>query len=993
MIFKTPAMRLSIALALLIVNLLIVADQIGLIPDASESALELRKGLSESLALQFASAAEKGELNTIRNTLRAVVDRNKDIRSAAIRTDNGNLIALVGEHLANWKPPVDGKSTPTHVHVPVYRNDEKWATVEIRFAPFWAGNTGIVLASSFVELLIFIGLSSFICYFLVIKRTLRELDPTAVIPKRVQKAFDALHEGVLILDKDEQIVMANHSFAAFFGKSPETMLGLKGSELGWLNCKTSEQVRQLPWLRVLQDDREHIGASLSLLDNQGRKIKLAVNVTVLTDNAGSSRGTLLTFDDITQLEEKNFELNNMLEKLQSANDEIQVKSQELETLANRDPLTLCLNRRSLAQYFDKLFTQAKADGGHLSCMMLDIDFFKSVNDRFGHATGDQVIKAVADVLKTCTRESDLVGRYGGEEFCVVLPTLALDTAVKIAERIRQAIEKSSCSGVKITASLGVATIESNANTPDELINQADKALYAAKKSGRNRVIIWGQDSGAVADVESGPETPEPVVQPGQSTPMDTDQAQLQRRVMELEGLLEKRTLEIEHYEMYDLKTGLPTRSLFEDRIAHEIARGKRKNYLVAVLSLTIDTIKRVHETIGRKVAGQLVKACGHRLNDVIRENIDTVAVFDNVKGMSTVSLINEMEFGILLTDIQQVDHVTWVMKRLLDSFDKPFTIKGHEIYTSAYFGVSIFPHDGQTVEALYSSATNACSYAQKLNGNDRYLFASEDLNNKAANQLKIENSLHEAIENDELQLHYQPKIDSATQQIAGFEALLRWQSGRLGFVPPDKFIPVAEQSGLINRIGDWVIYTACRQLRSWMDSGLAVKPIAVNISGVQLRQQNLARRIGHILDEFNLDKRLFEIELTESSLVTTDDKPYAVLNQIKDMGIRVTMDDFGTGYSSLSYLRKIPLSCLKIDRSFIFDLNKNENADKLVASIVSMAHELGLDVVAEGVEEKHQADHLAALGCEYLQGYYFSRPVPHDEIVDMLQKQPMALAS
>jgi EAL domain-containing protein (putative c-di-GMP-specific phosphodiesterase class I) len=296
------------------------------------------------------------------------------------------------------------------------------------------------------------------------------------------------------------------------------------------------------------------------------------------------------------------------------------------------------------------------------------------------------------------------------------------------------------------------------------------------------------------------------------------------------------------------------------------------------------------------------------------------------------------------------------------------------------------------VEELYSSATNACSYAQKLERNDRYLFASKDLNDKAAKQLRIENSLHEAIENDELQLYYQPKIDSATGLIAGFEALLRWQSKRLGFVPPDQFIPIAEQSGQIIKIGEWVLYTACRQLSTWMDLGLKVHPIAVNLSGVQLRQQNLASRIAQILIEFDLDPSLLEIELTESSLVTTNDQPYAILKKIQGMGIRVTMDDFGTGYSSLSYLRKIPLSCVKIDRSFIFDLNKDENADKLVASIVSMAHELGFEVVAEGVEEKYQADHLIALGCEYLQGYYFSRPIPHDEAEKMMQNQPMALA-
>ena len=539
--------------------------------------------------------------------------------------------------------------------------------------------------------------------------------------------------------------MANTFFSGMFGKSPAAMIGLKGSELGWLECQSPKQVNRLPWFKVMEAGEEHKGASLSLLNSHGSKIKLAVNVAMVTDNAGKCRGTLVTFDDITQLEEKNFRLSYMVKKLRRAKAEIETKSQELETLANFDPLTLCLNRRSLAKKFDPLFTRAKAGGAHLSCLMLDIDFFKSVNDNYGHATGDQVIKAVADALKTSTRDTDLVGRYGGEEFCVVLPDLFLDKAVEIAERIRQVIEKKPCSGVNITISLGISCLESNTNKADELINQADKALYAAKKSGRNRVVTWGKDFDPVTQVDDDAKLLQEV---SQSPTIDTDQ--LQRRVQELEGQLEKRTLELEHYEMYDFKTGLPTRSLFENRIGHEIARGKRKNYLVAILSMSIDTIKRVRETLGHRAAEQLVKACGHRINDVLRENIDMVAVIENFKGMSTVSLLNQTEFGILLTDIKQVDHVTWVMKRMLDAFEKPFQIKGNEIYTSAYFGVSIFPHDGETVDELYSNATNACSYAQKIKGKDRYLFSSPSLNEMAVDQLKIENSLHEAIANDEL---------------------------------------------------------------------------------------------------------------------------------------------------------------------------------------------------------------------------------------------------
>jgi PAS domain-containing protein len=253
MILKTPAMRLSIALVLLTVNLLFLANFIGFVPDVSESVSEMRKGLSESLAVQFCAVAEKGEFQIIQNTLRSVVERNEDIRSAAIRTKDGKLIALAGEHLAHWKTPADGKSTPTHVRVPVYRKGEKWATVEIRFAPLWTGILAGGFSNSFVGLLLFVGISSLICYFFVIKRTLRELDPSAVIPERVQKAFDVLQEGVLILDEKEQIVMTNIAFAEMVGRPPKTLIGLKGSELGWLDCQDLKQIGQWPWTSLLQD--------------------------------------------------------------------------------------------------------------------------------------------------------------------------------------------------------------------------------------------------------------------------------------------------------------------------------------------------------------------------------------------------------------------------------------------------------------------------------------------------------------------------------------------------------------------------------------------------------------------------------------------------------------------------------------------------------------------------------------------------------------------
>ena len=982
MILKSPTMRLSLALVLLLLNLLFLANLLGFLPDKAKGTLELRKGLSESLALQFSTAADQGEMQLIQNTLRAVVERNEDIRSAAIRTVDGKLLALAGEHLAHWKPQSDGKSTPTHVLVPVYRQGKKWATVEIRFAPLWTSNWLQGFTNSFIGLLLFLGLSSFLCYYFVIKRTLRELDPSAVIPERVQKAFDVLQEGVLILDEKEHILMANKAFAKLFGKSPKALMGLKGSELGWADCHTKKQVAQLPWLKVLLEKEEQKSASLRLLDNVGNEIKLTATAARVTDNSGNCRGSLVTFDDITQLEEKNFALGELVEQLQLSKEEIQYKSEELEFLANRDPMTLCLNRRSLDRQFEELFTKAKLEGKQLSCIMLDIDLFKLVNDRFGHSTGDQVIKAVADVLRGFTSDIDLVGRYGGEEFCVVLPDQDLENGMKIAERIREDIEQNPCGGVKITVSMGVSSLEQKSIKPEELINQADKALYAAKRSGRNLVIRWGDKASlnsAIAPITNQQDT---------STAGDgTSQHLLQRRVKELEGLLEKRTREFEHFEMYDIQTGLPTRSLFEDRIAHEIARSKRIDTLVVVLSMTIDTIKRVYESMGYGAAEQLVKSCGSRLNDVLREDLDTVTVLEDEKGKNSISLINQAEFGILLTDIKQIDHVTWVLKRLQSAFDKPFTIKKQEMFVNTFIGISIYPHDGETVEDLYSSAVSACSHVQKLNTKKRYMFATHDINAMAAQQLLIESNLHTAIDNDELQLHFQPLVETTKGRIVKFEALLRWHNDQLGSVPPDSFIQVAEMSGQIDKIGDWVLYHACKQLRSWLDDGIAVESIAVNLSGVQLRQRNLVHRIEEIMQQFNLESHHLEIELTESSLINSSDASFTVLGQLKELGIRIIIDDFGTGYSSLAYLRKIPLSGVKIDRSFVMEIGKDKNTETLIASIVSMAHGLGLEIVAEGVEEQFQADHLSALGCEYLQGYLFGKPVPHVEIPALMERE------
>ncbi|MCP4748651.1 MAG: diguanylate cyclase [Desulfobacteraceae bacterium] len=988
--FRLPAVRLSIVLTILTVNLLFMADMIGLVPNQSETILNARKSLSESLAIQFSSAAERGDLYSIQSILRFVSERHESIRSAAVRTNTGDgkLIAYAGEHLKHWKKFPGDKSTPTHIQVPVYRKGAKWATVEIRFAPIWSEGLAGGFLQSFTGLLLFIGLTGFICTFFILKRSFRELDPSRAIPERVQKAFDVLQEGVLFLNDNGQIVMANKSLANLLNTVPSAIIGVKASGLGWLNVQTGQQTGKLPWDSILSDGLEKKNASLSMKNHLDHKIKLAVNAAKIGDHHGNCCGCIVTFDDITQLEEKNFELNDLVEKLEQSHEEIQVKSQELKFLANRDPLTLCLNRRAFGIKLDKAFEKSKTDKTPLSCLMVDIDHFKSVNDRYGHATGDEVIKKVAMTLKTVTSEKNFVSRYGGEEFCIVLPDENSAQAAKIAEQIRKTIESEPCSGVNVTVSIGVSCLENNPAGPDVLVNQADKALYVAKEGGRNQVIEWAKTKDVLEkDSDTDKALMDQAFALNNKTCGAMDQAQLQKRVKELEGLLAKGRLELDHYKMYDIKTGLPTRNLLEDRIAREISRSKRNDTLTIVLSISIDTIKRIEETLGHRAANQLLKACANRLNDYLREDIDTVAVVSGVDEGSAVSLMRECEFGILLTDIKQSDNVTWVTKRLLEAFYQPFQVKDQQVYLSAFAGVGMYPHDGETAEELYNSAVTACRLAKKQNCSSRYLFSSKNINDRSVKHILMENCLRSAIKQNEMHLVYQPLVKPVSGKVSGFEVFLRWQSEKLGKVPPEQFLPIAENSGQINEIGEWVLQEACLQLKQWLIAGLPVDFVSVNISGMQLQKQNLTDRISAILRKFNLKPNQLEIELTETALMDCLDKSLKVLHQISGMGTRISLDDFGTGYSSLTYLRTIPLSRLKIDSTFIKDIGKDKNAEKLIASIISMSHGLGLEVAAEGVEKQFQADFLKNLKCDFLQGNYFGHPVSAGQAMNYLKAE------
>ena len=493
MIRLSTTVRLSFGLVLLTISILFTADMIGLIPNRSKAVIFERERICESLAVYYSVAAQKDDIATILNAVQILVQRYDDILSAAIRRKDGIVMVASKDHDKHWKNASEDHSTPTHVRVPIYKGDIAWGNVEVSFLPIQRKGILYIWDNTLVKLFGFIILVGFVLYRFFLSRTLRHLDPSSVVPPRVKSALDSLVEGVVLTDQHDRIVLANTAFAEKVGKSTSSLLGHKTSEMKWIIPKSEVEMNDFPWLKAINEKQSQTGVRLELPDQRGsRRLVFMVNSTPILDGYGKCRGSLATFDDVTQVEEKSEQLRIMLEKLEISRSEIQRKNKELEFLATHDPLTNCLNRRALFERLKADFSAARRYGHDLSCIMFDIDHFKSVNDTYGHAAGDEVLKGISKTLKATKRDSDTVGRYGGEEFCVILPHTDINGAIETAERFRMAIESSDFSGIQVTSSFGVSSISFGAGKESEIVDQADKALYIAKEKGRNRVISWEQ---------------------------------------------------------------------------------------------------------------------------------------------------------------------------------------------------------------------------------------------------------------------------------------------------------------------------------------------------------------------------------------------------------------------------------------------------------------------------------------------------------------------
>lgn len=436
---------------------------------------------------------------------------------------------------------------------------------------------------------------------------------------------------------------------------------------------------------------------------------------------------------------------------------------------------------------------------------------------------------------------------------------------------------------------------------------------------------------------------------------------------------------LQYQAFHDLLTGLPNRTLFNEQLSTALANAQRHEHMMAVMFLDLDRFKNINDILGHAIGDQLLQGFAERLRGSIRSG-DTVARWGGD------------EFTILLPQINNAEEVTKVAQRILQDLKPAFELNNNNLHISSSIGIALYPQDGEDSESLLRKA-DAALYLTKAQGRNNYQFYSPMMTSKASILLKLENLLHYALDQEEFLIYYQPQVNIQTGEISGMEALLRWKHPELGLVSPGQFIPLAEETGLIIPIGEWAIKAVCAQNKIWQQSGLPPIRVAVNLSARQFQQPNLVTMVAQILKETRLDPRWLELEITETTMMQNVDFAKRAMQDFQQMGVHISIDDFGTGYSSLGYLKKFPFHKLKIDRSFVNELQNNPKDTAIISTVITLGKGLNLTVVAEGVETKQQLKLLRNLKCEVIQGYYFSQPMKAEDATKFLFGQDSYLTS
>ncbi|MFZ2306319.1 MAG: EAL domain-containing protein [Rhodoferax sp.] len=422
----------------------------------------------------------------------------------------------------------------------------------------------------------------------------------------------------------------------------------------------------------------------------------------------------------------------------------------------------------------------------------------------------------------------------------------------------------------------------------------------------------------------------------------------------------------------DPLTGLPNRALFREVLGQTLQRAEREQTQFALLFIDLDNFKTINESLGHSLGDQLLVEASKRLKELLPD-------------VNTLARVGGDEFYIVFSHSEGMPWIDLIAQRMIDALARPFALNGNSVYVGASAGIALYPNDGKDAETLQSHA-DAALHQAKLRGRGILHFFSAEMSGRAKERLTLEADLRRSVEQNELRVHYQPQVDLISGEVVGLEALVRWQHPLRGLIPPGEFIPLAEESGYVVQLGDWVLRTACRQIRQWSDAGLKLRQVAVNVSAVQLSRGHLLATVKAALQETGIAPEQLELEITESCVMLDREKSFQSLADLKALGVRLSIDDFGTGYSSLAYLQQLEVHKLKVDMAFVRDMTTNSNNASIVKAVIALGHSLGLEIIAEGVETSGQARQLRTLQCDVMQGYLISRPLPAAEMTRFLQE-------
>jgi diguanylate cyclase (GGDEF)-like protein/PAS domain S-box-containing protein len=868
----------------------------------------------------------------------------------------------------------------------------------------------------------------------VVARDITERKRAAGSLAQQAAAMKASMDGMAIIDHLGVCIYLNDAYTKIFGYSdPERLIGASWEMFYFqdeLN-RLKEQIMPAVWR-----DGSWRGEAMGLKLNGGT---FPLEISISSVDGG---GLVQVVRDIT--ERKKIE----------------------ETLRNsslKDDLTGLFNRRGLLKQAAPYFDFARRQKETLLLLFIDLDGMKRINDEFGHNEGDNALINTAKILNRSFRSSDIIARLGGDEFTVLVtdPNTNKEEAIKRLNENLKAYNASETRNHKLAFSIGVATLEPERMTCfEELLEQADQAMYEQKRMKRRRATERSQNRQLGDGVESNSDSPfAPNSIPfALSTNSKTyagtfDNAAIGMAVVSVDGswLQVNESLckllgyseqelratsfqmmthpdDLRHVQSYiqrvlegyiqsheqekryiheqgqtvwvqwhvsllkdsetgtkrlffqvqdisdrkraeekltlDTLTGLPNRARFYDLLKHRFARHQtNKDRQCAVLLIDVDRFQLVNDSLGNASADQLLIQIAQRIKTCLRQN-------------DVLARVGGDEFAVLLDDVSGEEEASSVATRIQQDLSISFNLHGQEVYTTLSIGITLGLDYAEHVSDMLRDAEIAMHQA-KARGKARYEIFGRDMHGETMSRLKMETDLRRACERDELFVDYQPIVSLENRTLIGFEALVRWRHPEFGMVPPKDFIPVAEETGLILTIGQRVLESACHQARDWQSTYPAAPPlfVSVNLSVKQFNQPGLVENISSLLQEFQLPPRCLKLEITESVFSDNLDAAVGLLTQLRDLGVQLSIDDFGTGYSSLSYLQRFPIDTLKIDRSFVTQMMENEENLAIVRTIVALAQNLGMDVVAEGVETEDQLRLLRKLECENGQGFLFSTPL------------------